>query len=303
MMFVDKKKILISSVGVSGGTIDIPLGTDFFPIDNAELIQDKFVNDEKEKSINDIIDNKKIIFRPADKNWDIVPKFKLKVNFYTPTSIVNNDPQYRGYLTGANVPGMYSDISFIFDDLFCRTNRFLFSFLRLIFYDNPNSGQNKVLFFNDIYTQIGKDQKNPAGIVLPVDECPISFAIGDPVLLPDMIHESYHLYWFKDLVDNAINQEYEMWMSAVFNNAANGSSKLISTSKIPDPANVQISGLNTRSGILYLKVILKNDNGVYKYRFEPNDKQKPDGTPANQGGVNFNPTYGDPQIIFWQIIP
>ena len=136
---------------------------------------------------------------------------------------------------------MYSDISFVFDDLFCRTNRFLFSFYDLFFMITQIVGENKVLFFNDIYTQIRKDQKNPDGIVLPVNECPISFAIGDPVLLPDMVHESYHLYWYKDLVDKAMGQEYVMWMSAVFNNAANGSSKLISTSKIPDPTSVQIN--------------------------------------------------------------
>ena len=50
-MSVDKKKILMSSVGISGATIDIPLGTDFFPIDNAELIQDKFVNDQKKNPL------------------------------------------------------------------------------------------------------------------------------------------------------------------------------------------------------------------------------------------------------------
>ena len=61
-MFVDRRKILLGSLG-SGSTIDIALGTNFFPVDNAELIEDKFVKDEIEKSINPIVDYKKVIFK------------------------------------------------------------------------------------------------------------------------------------------------------------------------------------------------------------------------------------------------
>ena len=62
-MFVDKRKILIGNIG-SGTTIDISLGSNFFPVDNSELIQDKFVKDEIEKSINPIVDYKKLYLNP-----------------------------------------------------------------------------------------------------------------------------------------------------------------------------------------------------------------------------------------------
>ena len=70
-MFVDKRKILLGGIG-SGTTIDISLGSNFFPVDNAELIEDKFVKDEVENSINPIVDYKKVIFKPANNNWDII---------------------------------------------------------------------------------------------------------------------------------------------------------------------------------------------------------------------------------------
>ena len=70
-MFVDKRKILLDSLG-SGTTIDIPLRTNFFPVDNSELIEDKFVKDEVEKSINPIVDYKKVIFKPAREKPEIV---------------------------------------------------------------------------------------------------------------------------------------------------------------------------------------------------------------------------------------
>ena len=115
-MIVDKRKILLGSLG-TGTTIDIALSSDFFPVDNSELVQDKFVNDEIEKVINPIIDYKKIIFKPARINsvtgeWDIIDKFKINLNFYTPQSIDSGSPQHRG--VGAQ-PGVYSDLGFKFD--------------------------------------------------------------------------------------------------------------------------------------------------------------------------------------------
>jgi hypothetical protein len=70
-------------------------------------------------------------------------------------------------------------------------------------------------------------------------------------------------------------------------------------SKSFDPQNIVLSELGGEDGILYLKVILKNHNGVYKYRFEPNTKQN-DIPP----GVILNPTNGGtPTLTFWQITP
>jgi hypothetical protein len=293
-MFVDRRKILIGSLG-SGSTIDIALGTNFFPVDNAELIEDKFVKDEIEKSINPIIDYKKVIFKPSDNNWNLIDKFKINLNFYTPASILMGSPTHRG--TGAE-PGLYKDIGFIFDDIFCRTERFTNSFIRLSLYDNPYSGKNQLLTFSDIYTQVGKDQENQYGFVLPIDNCPITFTIGDPVLQPEEVHEGFQIYWFKDLVDNSPNQEYEMYAVVQFNNASNGKIYQMASSKDFNPNNITLTNLEGENGITYLKVILKNDNGVYKYKFTPNTRQQ-----LVPPGVNLNPSNsGTPTLTFWQTI-
>ena len=299
MKTVNSKKILVSKLGASGTTIDIPLSTNFFPVDNSELITHQFVEQEKEKVINQIVDNKKIIFRPADNSWNIIEEFKINLNFFTPTSIQNGSPVYHNASNGSNGAGVYSEIGFIYDDLFCRANRFIFSFMRLLFYDNPNSGDNRLLFFSDIYTQIGKDQQTPNGLPLPPDQSPISIRTADPLLQPEKSHEGYHIYWYPDLVDNAPNKEYEMYMTLIFNNASTGKSILMAPSKTLNPFNVQIGDLNGEEGKLHLKVILKNDNGVYKYRFVGNNQQlSSNGT----GGVNLNPTVPGPSsLTFWQI--
>lgn len=291
-MFVDRRKILLGSLN-SGTTIDIPLKTNFFPVDNAELIEDKFVKDEVNNSINPIIDNKKVIFKPADNDWNIISRFKINLNFYTPESISNGVPQHRG--TGSE-PGVYEDIGFIFDDIFCRTNRIINSFIRFSFYDKPFSGQNQLLSFVDIYTQFGLDQQNEFGFIKPISECPISFTLGDPLLQPQEIHEGYNFYWYTDLVDNSPNKEYELYGVIQFNNAANSRVYELAPSKQFDSNNISLNDLEGEDGILYLKVILKNDNGVYKYKFSPNNKQT-----ELPPGVNLNPSNGSvPTLTFWQ---
>ncbi len=293
-MFVDKRKILISSLG-TGSTIDIALGSDFFPVDNSELIEDKFVKDEVEKSINPIVDYKKIIFKPARINpetgeWILIDKFKINLNFFTPESIELGSPQHRG--VGA-IPGVYKDIGFTFDDVFCRTNRFKNSFIRLSFYDTPYSDKNELLSFVDVYTQVGTDQKNDYGFPEPIDFSKISFTLGDPVLQPDEVHEGFQIYWFQDLVDNAPNQEYEMYMTVQFNNAANGKIYELAPFKVIDPDKVLVSDIEGEDGIFYLKVILKNDNGVYKYMFTPNSIQSNIPTPIALDAII-------PTLTFWQ---
>ena len=291
-MNVDRRKILLDNLSEST-TIDIALKSNFFPVDNAELIEDKFVKDEVDNSINPIVDYKKVIFKPANDNWEIIDRFKINLNFYTQESISIGSPLHR--LPGA-VPGLYKDLGFVFDDIFCRTNRFVNSFIRLSLFDTPNSGGNQLLSFADIFTQVGTEQENEFGFTLPLSACPITFTLGDPVTQPEEIHEGFHIYWFKDLVDNAPNQEYEVYGIVQFNNALNGRVYELAPSKFFDPNNITISNLEGENGISYLKITLKNDNGIYKYKFTPNANQLI--TPA---GVNMTPLDGTiPTLTFWQ---
>ena len=85
-----------------------------------------------------------------------------------------------------------------------------------------------------------------------------------------------------------------------FNNSLNGRTYQLSPYKITNPDNITLDNIEGESGILYLKIILKNDNGVYKYRFAPNSLQSLVPPP----GVNLNPSSGGiPTLTFWQITP
>jgi len=286
-MFVDRKKIIYTNLK-SGATINIPIRMDFTPIDNSELVQDKFVNDEVENAINPIIDYKKIIFKPANnsREWTIIDKFKIELNFFKPDN-----------LTYSNT---YNVLNFITDDLFCRSPKLMNSFLRLTLYDSPNVSNNNVLGFMDIYTQVNKDQKNAYGFALLANQAPISYTMGDTVLEPETVHEGYNIYWYKDLVDSSPNQEYTIYMDAVYNNATNGQSIAMYATPTLDPTDIQMINVNAARGPYYMKIIFKNDKGVYKYKFaENNIKQN-----INKGGgINLSPSIGIPTLNFWQIAP
>lgn len=306
-MNVNKYKIPLRDINVSGTSVNIPISLSFTPVDNSELIETKFINDEANKSINPIVDYKKVRFFPADNNWDLIRKLKININFFI-DFYDNNAPFDYSYSEYANLntnagygAGYYGDMGASFDDLYCRTKRVMNSFLRFNFFDSNISSENNFLFFNDIFTQIGVDQKNEFNFLLPEDQSPVNYYLGDSVLEPEMIHEGFYLYWFKDLVDNAPNQELEIYMTAVYNNAINGETVGLYTRQSSLQTPLEAIDINGPNGLNYLKVILKNDNGIYKYRFSGNTQQMVTGG----GGVDVNPPLNNdiPTITFWQIAP
>ncbi len=307
MMNVNKYKIPLRDINVSGTSVNIPISLSFTPVDNSELIETKFINDEANKSINPIVDYKKVRFFPADNNWDLIRKLKININFFI-DFYDNNPPFDYSYSEYANLntnagygAGYYGDMGASFDDLYCRTKRVMNSFLRFNFFDSNISSENNFLFFNDIFTQIGVDQKNEFNFLLPEDQSPVNYYLGDSVLEPEMIHEGFYLYWFKDLVDNAPNQELKIYMTAVYNNAINGETIGLYTTQSNLQTPLEAIDVNGPNGLNYLTVILKNDNGIYKYRFSGNTDQMVTGG----GGVDINPPFINdiPTITFWQIAP
>ena len=89
-MFVKKYEIRYDKT-TNNTSINIPIRLDFTPVDNSELIEDKFVKDEVVKSINPITDYKKVRLKPAiikNGNWEVVDEFKLQLTMFN-----NNTPQ------------------------------------------------------------------------------------------------------------------------------------------------------------------------------------------------------------------
>lgn len=295
-MFVDRKKIRIDTL-TSAATIDIPIVIDAIPSDNTDLIKTRFVDNEVQKAVNPIIDYKKVRFKPAVVDgsgvWTIVPEIKIKLEFFNKQT----PPVYSGF---------YSSLGFTNDDLFCRANRVMKSFLTLNYYKTTNPTDNVLLTSSNIFTQIGDDQKDVYGNVLKANQSPISYELGDPTLKPEMVHEGFHIYWYEELVKSSPNNEYVFYLSPTYQNADNGEVSIVT------PVKSQLSGSrsanNTRDlggedGTQYIKVILKYDetDGKFKYSIgELNDSQLKD----NGGGIDWNTNdEGVPTLTFYQLQP
>ena len=110
MTFVNRHTIKISSnTGATDYNITIPVSLDFQPVDQYDIIKEKFVDVEVEKSINPIIDYEKVRLLPVDEAG-------INVNKVTYTC---------GFLSSGNVgsTNYWSDAGMTNDDIKFRKNR------------------------------------------------------------------------------------------------------------------------------------------------------------------------------------
>ena len=297
MMFVNRRKIRLDTL-TTATTIDIPLSIDVIPSDNTDLVKSRFVDGEVENAINPIIDYKKVRFKPAvvkNNDWTIVPEIKIKLEFFNKDEV----PKYSGF---------YSSLGFTSDDLFCRANRVMKSFLTLNYYKSTNPTDNLLLTTSNIFTQIGDDQKDEFGNVLKNNECPISFELGDPTLKPEMVHEGFHIYWYEELIKTSPNNEYVFYLSPTYQNADNGEVSVMTPVKSllndEHKAIINTRDLGGEDGTQYLKVTLKYDetDGNFMYTIsELNQKQ----LVSNGGGIDWNNDESNhiPTLTLYQLQP
>lgn len=218
-MFVNRYRILAGTIpDGSGTTMMVPFSLDYYPVDNAELIEEEFVNKETEKAINPIIDYEKSKFIPYIGNTtQQINEIKLKL-WDTPTA-----------------PLVYSDLGITNEDVTFRRNRYLNTFLRLSFYDSDEVTNSNFLFSTTYFTQLGDDQRDITGCSASDPNCvspnpnynnpldvtlmPVSFLSSDPISLPKKIGEGYYVYWFNK---NVLNKSQNIYVRATLNNAVNG---------------------------------------------------------------------------------
>lgn len=241
--------------------IKIPLTLDFGSVDQSEVVNRVFVEEEVEKSINPIIDYETTRFIPIHSNGD-----RIKDIIYKPIFLDNNG--------GLPVDTKYSDIGFSNDDIRFNKNRFKQSFLRLSFYDSDKPTNQNLVTFITIFCRIylgdlndivdGNGTPSPlGGIPKSASAIPVRFMLTDPILQPDGFHEGFHLYYFKNELKKNDVVPKELYMRAEFNNAATGKTTRFITTPDTLPINEVIGKLHTR-------YLLTRTNTGYFYSIDPN---------------------------------
>lgn len=196
--------------------INIPLDLDFQPVDNSEIIERKFIEENIEEAINPIIDYEQYRFIPAYEDEEGINQIKIlnyKLHFLN-----SNGDHTVGTTT-------YEQIDFEQNDLKFRKNYFKNSFLTLSFYDSDVSSDQNLLTFSNLFCNL-KVPANDGDLssadikdnntVRDINQIPVEFELTNPKLLNERIHEGFNLYWYK----NELPQE--LYMRATFNNAKNG---------------------------------------------------------------------------------
>jgi hypothetical protein len=124
-MYVNKFKISTASLINTKSNFlyfNLPISNDNQIVDNGELIDKVFVNEQVDLSINPIIDWEKTRFSPIDANGNKINTIIYNLNFLKNNSYTN----------------FYSDIGFSDDDIANRKNNFKLSMVDLLFYDSDN---------------------------------------------------------------------------------------------------------------------------------------------------------------------
>lgn len=247
---MNRYEININSVNSASTatTINIPINLEFQLVDQAELIEDKFVNIEIEKAINPILDYEKARFVPINSFNNIIDKIQYNVTF---TGLSNT----------------YSSIGFTDDDIKFRKNSFKLSFLKLNFYDTDKATDQRLISFVTLYPKITDSNLQPLNIapplipstVKPANQIPISFELENPLFNQKGIFEGFYLYNYKDEVTQTIPKE--LFMRATFNNAKNGKS----TNLITSSSAYTIDNLVNK---LYTKYILTRNNTGFFYQID-----------------------------------
>jgi hypothetical protein len=236
----------ILSYPITGMTLNIPITLNFGNLDQTSVIEREFVNKEVEDSINPIIDYEKIKYKPRTTLNDIIDTLTYKV-------ILLNSPNFP---TNCSM----FDLGFNDDDIKFRRNKFTRSFLRLSFYDNNVTTNQRLLFSVTLFLKLYSDQLTPfnqtnAGLPIPVNNIPSEIRLYDSNVNPNTNSEGFNLYHFKEET-----LPKRLYMRASFNNAKDGKT----TPLVNSPTPVTIDNL---INVLHTEYELErdgDDNYIYK---------------------------------------
>jgi hypothetical protein len=201
-MSVNKVKINISTLSgtTTATTINIPFRMEYQLVDQAELIQDVFVETEVEKAINPIIDYDKVRFLPINSNNQPIDKL-----------IYNLD-----LLGNKN----YASIGFTNNEIEAEFNSFKQTYLSLLFYDTDNALTQNLISSITLFSTLTQADLTPSGKPKSADEIGLTFIVENPIINPRGNAEGYYIYDYKSELE--IDGFKYLYMRASFKNAKTG---------------------------------------------------------------------------------
>ena len=243
-MLVDRYQIKLPRPESSATTINVPIDLTPQLVDQAEIIDRKFVEVEVENAINPILDYEKVRFLPA-----IISPSPTATTVNPPVIQIESVTYQINLLDSSNnyfSPNTtYADAGFDNDDLRFRKNRLIKSFLRLDFYDSDILTDQRLVATMSINPNITYADIQPNISAYPVAQNKqLWFELKNPLTNDEVFGEGFFIYYFKDEVD--INLPENLYMRATFSNAKTGVSKGLMTDQTQVPIDDLVDQLHTR---------------------------------------------------------
>lgn len=256
MEIVNKIQIRLDTLQTSAATLNILFALDFFPVDNTELQESEFVEKEKVKAVNPIVDTEKYEFYPtffSSLSNQIVDAFTI--NYVI-------DGQYLNFL------GLTDD------DIFFEREPFRRTYLRLNFYDSPDTKiQN--LFAREIIHLRRNNSWIGTNNLIDQTTVPLTFTANfKEVIYNSVFGEGFHFYWYKE------NLPKTLYMRPSIMNGKTG--KIINLYSSINPLSTLPGSLSesvqvTSAGLNYIKTdFYERPNKRQKFYYIFNSDNKSD---------------------------
>jgi len=261
-MYVKKFTINSKSLGSNYFYLPIPAQTEFQIVDNYEVIEEKFVKEQVEASINPISDYEKTRFSPVNSNGNPINTVIYNFNF------LNSSNSYSSF---------YSDINFTNEELSNRKNSFIYSSIDLLFYDTDNPLTQRLVNKINVNCLLNSIDFDKDGRVKPANQIQVKFILTNPLVVKNGVSNGYFIYDFKNQI--AINESKDLYMKAVFKNAKNGKTLNMMVKNSPQYIDKLVKELYTKYKII-------RTNTGFKYYID--STYQGNGTALPNNNVSYN---------------
>lgn len=261
-MYVKKFTINSKRLGSNYLYLPIPVETEFQMVDNYEVIEEIFVKDQVEASINPIFDYEKTRFSPVNSNGNEINTVIYNLNF------LNSSNSYSSF---------YSDINFTNEELSNRKNSFIYSSIDLLFYDTDNALTQRLVNKININCLLNSIDFDKDGRVKPANQIQVKFILTNPLVIRNGISNGYFIYDFKNMI--AVNESKDLYMKAVFKNAKNGKTVNMMVKNTPQYIDKLVKELYTKYKII-------RTNTGFKYYID--STYQGNGTALANNNVSYN---------------
>jgi hypothetical protein len=237
-MYVNKFKISTASLINTKSNFlyfNLPISNDNQIVDNGELIDKVFVNEQVELSINPIVDWEKTRFSPIDANGNKINTIIYNLNFLKNNSYTN----------------FYSDIGFSDDDIANRKDNFKLSLVDLLFYDSDNPLVQKLVNRISLSCKLNSIDFKGDGKPKGANQIQIKMISQDPFKYKNGFTDGFYIYDYKN--ELKIGDSKYIYMKAVFKNAKTGKSLNMMVKNTPQFIDMLVKELYVRYKIIRTK--------------------------------------------------